>query len=256
MKRSIIAFFSLIFILSSLITPVYADGRSWFVTRNGQRQPIFSEEQKSVCDYSGYYMDTRVSDDSDEKVLYLTFDFGYENGNVERIRRALKDKGVPAAFFILDHPIINNTELIKNLAEDGHLLCNHTKSHKNLCNASKDEIKKDIEALEDIYRDYTGLELARYFRFPEGKYSYESMRVIEELGYNTVFWSFAYDDWDNNRQPSADKAIKKIISNTHNGAVILLHPTSSVNADILPTLIDTWRDMGYTFGTLDQLTDN
>ena len=140
------------------------------------------------------------------------------------------------------------------MAVEGHLVCNHTKNHKDLTSASEEEIAKDLFALEEIYKENTGYEMAKYFRFPEGKYSVEALKCVQKLGYKTIFWSFGYDDWDNCRQPSKERAIKKILDNTHNGAVILLHPTSATNAKILPTLIKAWRDMGYEFGTLDELT--
>ena len=111
-----------------------------------------------------------------------------------------------------------------------------------------------IDKLEKICKENTGITLDKYFRFPEGKYSIESLKCVNNLGYKTIFWSFGYADWDNDNQPSESYAIKKILSNTHNGAVILLHPTSSTNAKILPVLIDAWRDEGYRFGTLDELT--
>ena len=177
----------------------------------------------------------------------------YENGNVERILDTLKKEEVTAAFFLLDNIILKNTDLVTRMAEEGHLVCNHTKNHKNLCDQSYDNIKEDIFALERIYSEATGKEMDKYFRFPKGVYSESALEIVESLGYKTVFWSFAYDDWDNGRQPNREKAINKILSNTHNGAIILLHPTSEVNADIMPTLISEWRSMGYEFGSLNDL---
>ena len=253
-NKKIIAFITILGVLfSSTNLIVTAEGACWYIKRNGNEQPLFDKAQIRVCEFDGYYMDTGLNNDSEEKRIYLTFDFGYENGNVEKIAEILRDEGVPAAFFVLDHPIIENTELIKKLAYDGHFICNHTKNHKDLSNSTEEEIKNDLIALESIYKKEVGLELSKYFRFPEGKYSENALKVVSSMGYKTVFWSFAYDDWDNSRQPDTNTAIKKILSNTHNGAVILLHPTSSVNAQILPTLIAAWRDMGYTFGTLDDL---
>ena len=228
----------------------------WYVRRNGNKQPMFSSSQSSVIANGGYYLDTSLSDSSEEKRIYLTFDFGYENGNVERIADILKEYSVPAAFFVLDNPILKNTELVCRLADDGHLICNHTKNHKDLTACSADEIEKNLTSLEKIYEQNTGKALAKYFRFPEGKYSHDAMKVISDMGYKTVFWSFAYDDWDNSRQPDKNKAIKKVLDNTHNGAVMLFHPTSTVNADIFPTLIQSWKNMGYSFGTLDELVTN
>ena len=244
------------FFISGIKAPAYAQGKCWYIRRNGTDQPIFDPDQAAVSEYEGYYMDTGLDNDSPEKRIYLSFDFGYENGNVERIANILRDENVPAAFFVLDHPIIENTELILRLVSDGHLICNHTKNHKDLSCADDEVIKQDLLALEEIYKMETGLSLSKYFRFPEGKYSENALKTVSDMGYKTVFWSFAYDDWDNSRQPSASSAIKMVLSNTHNGAVILLHPTSSVNAEILPTLIKVWRSQGYTFGTLDQLVES
>jgi len=161
---------------------------------------------------------------------------------------------VSAAFFILDNIVLRNPDLVTRMKNEGHLVCNHTKSHKNICRMSKDEIAADLGALEELCFNKTGVDVAKYFRFPEGRYSEDALKTVYDLGYKSIFWSFAYADWDNNRQPAPEKAIKKVLENTHNGAVILLHPTSATNAEILPTLIKEWRAQGYTFGTLDDLT--
>ncbi len=231
------------------------NGISWFIKRNGNKRPDITNEQKEIEKYNAYYIDKKVNDDSADKVLYITFDTGYENGNTEKILNILRDKEVPAAFFILDHVVLKNTDLVKRMANEGHLVCNHTKNHKNISSFSLEQIKSDLGCLEKIYNEKTGLTMSKYFRFPEGKYSIEALKCVSELGYKTVFWSFAYDDWDNSRQPDIEKAKEKVLSNTHNGAVILLHSTSGTNAAILGELIDKWRDMGYRFGTLDQLVE-
>ena len=226
---------------------------NWYCVRNGTNQPPLTAEESLISEYGGYSVDRKVTDDSDKKVLYLTFDAGYENGNIEKILDVLKEKNVSAAFFILDNIILKNSELVTRMNNEGHLVCNHTKNHKNICSMSKEEISENLSGLEVLYKNLTGKEMAKYFRFPEGRYSTSSLKAISELGYKSVFWSFAYDDWDNNHQADAEFAYKKIIKNTHNGAVILLHPTSRVNAEIMPRLIDEWRSEGYTFGTLDEL---
>ncbi len=257
MKKIFLKFLSLTLLLGLFCNNVQAaSSHCWYIPRNGNKQPNFSTEAKSVSEHGGYYMDTSLNDDSVEKKLYLTFDFGYENGNVEKILDTLRDENVPAAFFVLDNPILKNTNLIIRMASEGHLVCNHTKNHKDLTCASAEEIEKNLTALEKLYEQETGKQMSKYFRFPEGKYSAESMDIIKRLGYKTIFWSFAYDDWDNCRQPNSQKAIKKVMDNTHNGAVILLHPTSTVNAQILPILIKEWRALGYSFGTLDELVGN
>ena len=252
--RRIIIITTLFTILSLLtITHAYAEEQlHWYLKRNKGKSPTFPPEAAIAREYDAYYIDENANKNG-EKKLYLTFDCGYENGNVETILNVLNDKEVPAAFFLLDNIIIKNCDLVMRMADEGHLVCNHTKNHKNLSLASREEIERNLTALEKIYEEKCDRVLAKYFRFPEGSYSLDALDVIQSLGYKTVFWSFAYDDWDDTRQPSKEKAIKKILENTHEGAIILLHPTSKTNAEILPILIDKWREMGYSFGTLDEL---
>ena len=226
----------------------------WFIKRGGNSRPTFPLESEMIKEYNAYFIDEKFPDSSDKKRIYLTFDAGYENGNIEKILNVLKDEGVPAAFFLLDNIIIKNTDLVCRMADEGHLVCNHTRNHKNLADSTQDEIKENLSSLEEIYKEKTGREMSKYFRFPEGKYSISALKSVSELGYKTIFWSFAYADWDNNCQPDSEVAIKKILDNTHNGEVLLLHPTSKTNAEILPTLISEWRKMGYEFSTLDELT--
>ena len=186
--------------------------------------------------------------------MYLTFDFGYENGNTKRILDTLRDKNVKASFFVLAHPINKETELVKRMFNEGHAVCNHTMTHKNMAHIKdKAEFARELTGLEELCKLKTGYDLDRYYRPPEGSFSEENLKFASEMGYKTVFWSFAYADWDNDDQPSADNAISLIRENTHNGAVILLHPTSKTNADILGELIDIWRENGYEFRTVKDL---
>ncbi len=226
---------------------------SWYCKRNGNKQPEITKEEELISKYNGYSIDRNVADDDEKKILYLTFDAGYENGNIKKILDVLNEKNVSAAFFILDNIILKNPDLVTRMSKEGHLVCNHTKNHINICNMSKEEISKNLSDLEILYEEVAQQKMAKYFRFPEGRYSEKSLAAVNELGYKTIFWSFAYDDWDNARQTNPEKAFNKIKQNTHNGAIILLHPNSRVNAQIMPRLIDEWRNQGYTFGTLDQL---
>ncbi len=253
--KKLISLFTAMIILSLGSINVFAEGKgiNWYVKRAGRERPSVSAEQREIENYGGYYLDKKVTDDSERKVIYITFDAGYDNGNVTKTVEILKEKNVKAAFFILDTIALKNTELLCRMFEDGHLVCNHTKNHKDVTLMSKDEIINNLSDLERICEQKTGKKMAKYFRFPEGHYSIESLKIVNELGYKTIFWSFGYDDWDNERQPDKKAAFKKIIDNTHNGEVILLHPTSRTNVEILPQLIDKWREMGYTFGTLDEL---
>lgn len=252
--KRLIATVLLILTALNMAVSVFAEGSlHWYLNRCKGNTPGFPAEAEEIKQYGAYYIDDKVSDNN--KRIYITFDAGYENGNIEKILDVLKREGVPAAFFLLDNIILNNCDLVIRMANEGHLVCNHTKNHKNLSFASEDEIKKNLTELEVLYKEKAGREMSKYFRFPEGKYSIEALRCVQKLGYKTIFWSFAYDDWDNGRQPNTKKAIKKILNNTHNGAIMLFHPTSSTNAEIFPTLIKEWKEMGYTFGTLDELTN-
>jgi peptidoglycan-N-acetylmuramic acid deacetylase len=209
-----------------------------------------------IENYGGYYVDKRYGDQSDDKVIYLTFDAGYENGNVEKIVEILNKEEVSGAFFVLDNFITKNDELVKKMIDTGHLVCNHTSKHLDVTKCrTVNEFKEELENLENIYREATGKEMPKYFRPPEGKFSKQSMEFANELGYKTIFWSFAYADWDNDNQMSPNAAKDKILSNIHNGEIMLLHPTSTTNAAILGDIIHELKAQGFRFGTLDELTN-
>ncbi len=227
----------------------------WYCVRNKEhRQPIADESLRWVEEYHGYYLDHAHNDQSEEKVIYLTFDAGYENGNVAKILDVLKAENVPAAFFVLDHLIEKDTALVCRMSEDGHIVANHTAKHRDITKfESKEALQAELSALETLYREKTGREMLKVFRPPEGKFSRQSMAWLSELGYKTIFWSIAYADWDNAKQPSPEYAKAKILDHMHNGAIILLHPTSATNAAILGDVITECRALGYRFGTLDEL---
>ena len=254
-KKIFISLLSIFLIISITIsTSAHSNEYQWYIKKRKGDAPCFPTNLDILSKYDVFCIDKKAYDNH-EKVIYLTFDAGYENGNVEKILDILKGNEVCAAFFLLDNIILKNRDLVIRMFDEGHTVCNHTKNHKNLSNATKEEIKSDLEALEDICYEQTGKEMSKYFRFPEGKYSISSVEGIKSLGYKTIFWSFAYDDWDNCRQMNNEKALKNILDYTHNGAVILLHPTSKTNAEILPKLIEQWKSDGYRFGALDELTN-
>ena len=149
----------------------------------------------------------------------------------------------------------NNTDLINRMFNEGHLVCNHTYSHKDITKESAEELKCELERLENLCLEKTGNKISKYFRPPEGRFNEDSLKNLNDWGYKTVFWSFAYADWDNGNQMSNDSARKKIIDNVHNGEVMLLHPTSKTNADILADVIRELKEEGYRFGTLDELCE-
>ena len=192
--------------------------------------------------------------DTGEKVLYLTFDAGYENGCTAKILDVLKEQQVSAAFFLVGNYIERNADLVRRMAAEGHIVGNHTMHHYDMSRLSdKSAFQKELTDLEELYRSTVGSEMPRYYRPPQGLYSEENLAMAKELGYKTVFWSLAYVDWNNDSQPSREQALSKLLPRTHNGAVILLHSTSRTNAEILGELLESWKKEGYRFGTLDEL---
>ena len=192
--------------------------------------------------------------DPAEKVLYLTFDAGYENGNTAKILDILKTHDVPAAFFLVGHYVEKNADLVRRMVEEGHIVGNHTMHHKDMSQLSeKDTFSKELTDLETLFQEVTGKELPKYYRPPQGIYSEENLKMAQDLGYKTVFWSLAYADWNNDAQPSKEQAFAKLLPRTHNGAVVLLHSTSATNAAILDELLTHWESEGYRFESLDKL---
>ena len=259
MKRILIFLITCSCIISLCLLSAHSAGESlsWYCVRNKEhKQPRADANMSFIENYGGYYVDKKHGDGDDDKVIYLTFDAGYENGNVAKILDVLKEEKVPAAFFVLDNLITQNKALVMRMLDEGHLVCNHTSKHLDVTKCKNiDEFKRELESLENVFKEVTGKEMPKYFRPPEGKFSEKSMQYASELGYKTIFWSFAYADWDNGAQPSLDVAKEKILANVHNGEIMLLHPTSATNAAILADVIRELKAQGYRFGTLDELTN-
>jgi peptidoglycan-N-acetylmuramic acid deacetylase len=198
--------------------------------------------------------DTYFIGDTNEKVIYLTFDAGYENGYTSSILDALKKHNVPATFFLVGNYIKTSPDLVKRMVEEGHNVANHTYNHPNMSNiSSMDAFRKEIEDLEKLFVETTGQKMTKFYRPPQGKYSVSNLDMAKELGYKTFFWSLAYVDWYNDKQPTKEEAFKKLLGRIHPGAVVLLHSTSKTNSQILDELLAKWKEMGYSFGKLDDL---
>jgi peptidoglycan-N-acetylmuramic acid deacetylase len=192
--------------------------------------------------------------DTSKKVIYLTFDAGYENGSMEKILDALKKHNVKAAFFLVGNYLEQNADLVRRMVSEGHIVGNHTMHHPDMSKITDPAaFQKELSDLETLFKQITGKEMPKYYRPPQGIYSEENLRMAKEMGYKTVFWSLAYVDWNNDAQPTAEQAFAKLLPRTHNGAVVLLHSTSRTNAQILGELLTKWKAMGYTFGTLEEL---
>ena len=199
-------------------------------------------------------LDAAYVDPKGGKVLYLTFDAGYENGFTAEILDILKKQEVPAAFFLVGDYLERNADLVRRMVQEGHIVGNHTMNHPDMSKVpSREAFGKELQAVEELYEEITGQTMPKFYRPPQGLYCGENLEMAKELGYKTVFWSLAYADWDNNNQPNPDAAVEKLIRRTHDGAVILLHATSKTNAEILGQLITRWKDMGYRFAPLTEL---
>ena len=199
-------------------------------------------------------LDAAYLGDPQEKVLYLTFDAGYENGNTGKILDALKKHNAKGAFFLVGNFARDNGNLVRRMAEEGHIVGNHTMHHYDMSKISdRETFRAELEGVEQLYEQATGKKLDRYYRPPQGIFSEENLKMAKELGYKTVFWSLAYVDWKQDDQPTREEAFEKLIPRTHNGAVVLLHQTSRTNGEILDELLTKWEEMGYRFGTLPEL---
>lgn len=213
--------------------------------------PIANASYEELKKYNAYY-----AEDTEEKVLYLTFDAGFENGNTPAILDALKKHNVPATFFVVGTYIEQNADLIRRMKEEGHTVGNHTYHHPDMSQiATKEAFEKELKDVETQYKEITGEEMTRFYRPPQGKYNEANLQMAKDMGYHTFFWSLAYVDWYENNQPTKEEAFEKLLGRVHPGAIILLHSTSKTNAEILDELLSKWEEMGYTFKTLNQLTE-
>ncbi len=240
------------FLLSlSLLVPSAADRGSvynWYFKagEDGGRPMVFGGS--TMPDKYG----TIYLGNPDDKVIYLTFDAGYGCESLDNILETLKEEDVKASFFILPALVKYALPTVKRMEEDGHLIANHTYSHKNLSRVTDiEELKKELTDLEDYCRAEAGIEIAKFVRPPEGAFTEQTLAFCRELGYTPVFWSFAYADWDERKQPDPESAKQKILKNAHNGEVMLLHPNSRTNAAILGDVIKELKNRGYSFKTLD-----
>ncbi|MCI6432120.1 MAG: polysaccharide deacetylase family protein [Oliverpabstia sp.] len=195
-------------------------------------------------------------DPTDDKVIYLTFDAGFENGNTPAILDALKKHNAPAVFFVVGNFLETSPDLVKRMVEEGHTVGNHTYHHPDMSQISDMEsFAKELGEVEKLYQEITGTEMVKFYRPPQGKYSSKNLQMASELGYHTFFWSLAYVDWIQDQQPTKEQAFEKLIPRIHPGAVVLLHSTSSTNAEILDELLTKWEEMGYHFAPLSDLAE-
>lgn len=229
---------------------VAASTDNWGLSFQTEGQPpIGNADAESLKGYNAYYVG-----DTQKKVLYLTFDAGFENGHTPAILVTLKKHKVPATFFLVKNYLDTAPDLVKRMVAEGHTVGNHTASHPDMSKiADKASFQNELQTLEAAYKEIIGQDMVKLYRPPQGKFNQQNLKMAQDMGYATVFWSLAYVDWYVDDQPTREEALSKLLPRTHNGAVILLHSTSATNAEILDELLTTWKEQGYTFSTLPTL---
>lgn len=222
---------------------------SWYYAPQKNSFPLPPKETPFIKAHKVYYLG-----DPSKKELFLTFDEGYENGNTSKILDILKENKVPAAFFVTRPYIKQNPDLIKRMVNEGHLVCNHSSHHPSMASITDvNTFNKEFKDVEDEYKSLIGENMPKFFRPPMGKYSELSLKYTDELGYSSIFWSFAYKDWLIDNQPSITTAKEKILSRTHDGGIMLLHAVSKTNTNILDDILKEWKSQGYELKSLNEL---
>ena len=253
-KRDWLILWAAILAAIALVVSVFShqvlETGSWGLSfRTEGAPPVGSAGTEQLKKYNAVYIG-----DTSKKEICLTFDAGYENGCTGKILDVLKKHQVPGAFFLVGNYIEKNADLVRRMVDEGHLVGNHTMHHYDMSKLSdKAAFTKELSDLEVLFKETTGKEMPKYYRPPQGIYSEENLKMASEMGYRTVFWSLAYVDWNNDSQPTKEQAFAKLLPRIHNGAVVLLHSTSTTNAEILDELLTKWKAQGYTFTTVDAL---
>ena len=213
------------------------------------KPPTGNASAEELKKYNAYFIG-----DTTQNTIYLTFDCGYENGNTEPILDALKKHDIKATFFVVGNFLETSPEIVKRMIAEGHTVGNHTYHHLDMSSiSSMDAFKKETQDVENLFEQITGTPITKFYRPPQGKYNIENLKMAQELGYHTFFWSLAYVDWYQDKQPTKDEAFGKLLKRIHPGAIVLLHSTSSTNAQILDELLTKWEEMGYTIKPLTEL---
>ena len=223
--------------------------RSWFFCKGTQTQSPGWEGGFDLVEYNTFYLG-----DTSQKRIFLTFDVGYENGYTPKILDVLRDKNVPAAFFATLPYLREEGEIVRRMIDEGHVVANHTVRHKSSPTLNQQELTAELAGVADFFKENFGAEMPMFWRPPMGQYCLQTLQTAKELGYATVFWSFAYQDWLVDKQPTVATAHDKVVEGLHNGAILLLHAVSSANAAAMGDIIDSARALGYEFVSLHELT--
>ena len=230
------------------IEELSTEPQSWSFKRNKEHLPVTGYYQLDLAKYGAYYLGN-----TEEKVVYLTFDEGYENGFTPAILDTLKEKQVKAAFFITGSYLKHSPELVKRMKEEGHIVGNHSQTHPDFTSQTDEQVIDEVSQVADKFKEVVGTEMDPFFRFPSGRYSERDLYIVRKLGFRSIFWSMAYKDWDTKDQPGKDYSYQHVMDNYHPGAVILLHAVSSSNTEALADIITGLDEAGYRFGSLYEL---
>src|SRR5690625_3140752 len=249
-KHKLIVTISIVILLCFITsTGVLAESYGWGYKKNtNQKRPDIGQYQEIIEKYDAYY-----ADESGEKVIYLTFDNGYEQGHTENILNVLQQEKVPATFFVTGHYVEEEPELIKRMVDDGHIIGNHSYHHPDFTKTSQEEIKEELATLEQAVAEVSDQKELQYLRPPRGTFNEDTLAWTNDLGYIHVFWSLAFKDWVTDEQKGWQYAYDQIMDQIHPGAIVLLHTVSSDNAEALERVISDLKDQGYTFKSLDDL---
>ncbi|MCL2827594.1 MAG: polysaccharide deacetylase family protein [Oscillospiraceae bacterium] len=250
MRRLLVLILLAAILITSGAIPALAKSENWGLSfPHLGETPVGTATPEALLELNAYFVG-----DTSEKVIYLTFDAGFENGNTPPILDALKAAEIPAAFFLVGTYIRDNPDLIRRMVEEGHTVGNHTMRHPDMSAITdRERFQAELMEVERHYEEIIGAPMTKLYRPPNGKYSTENLKLAQELGYTTLFWSLAYVDWNVDAQPSRQQAFDKLIPRIHPGAIVMLHNTSSTNAEIMAELIGKYQELGYRFGCVTEL---
>lgn len=237
-----------IFSMSFYLLPSHSDAYGWGYKKNTKARPEVGNYEQILANHHAVYVD-----DTDDKVLYLTFDNGYEQGYTEKVLDVLEKHDVPATFFLTGHYVASEPALVKKMSAAGHIIGNHSDTHPDFTTMSKEAMHKELKALEEAVAEITRQKSLTYLRPPRGTFNEETLEWADKLGYVHVFWSLAFKDWETDKQKGWEYAYDQIMSQVHPGAIMLLHTVSKDNAEALDKVISKLKQEGYTFKSLDDL---
>lgn len=221
----------------------------WWFKRNTEHEKSGAQEIVDIAKYDAFYVDSKTKD----KVIYLTFDCGYENGYTNTILDILKKHNAKAIFFVTKPFVKDNIEIAKRMKEEGHFVGNHTCKHPSMPSKTVEQLKKEINGCAEYFKEATGYDIDPFFRPPMGEYSERTLQLTKDLGYKTIFWSMAYLDYDVNNQPGAEYVVNHFKKYYHSGAIPLIHNVSKSNTQALDEVLTFLEKEGYRFGTVDEI---